>query len=94
MHRAFFICANQAAEVIGVGSTSVHRWACRQVTPYNFPLRVVKHGGHNFIAEADVRIAEQVQREFPMPHGRLTSARREQMKRYAEILRAAMTPRA
>jgi hypothetical protein len=87
MHGAFFLCANYAASVVGLDPRCIWAWAKRKTTSYDFPLRVVEQGGHIYIAEADVRVAERVQREFPLLRGRIKHQRREEMKAYALRLR-------
>jgi hypothetical protein len=93
VQRGFFVCPNQAALTVGLTGHCVWTWAKRQVTSYGFPLRVVKHRGHIFIAEEDVRVLERVNRDFPLARGGPgDQKRREQMKQFAERLRAAMMP--
>jgi hypothetical protein len=93
MQGGFYYHPDRAAEIIGLHSTTVWKWARTATTSYAYPLRIVKHGGHYFIDETDVRVLEKVHRDFPLRKGGPgTRQRREAMCSYATRLHAAATP--
>lgn len=86
----FYVLPAHVAAVTGVGLTALWNWAKVGATSYGYPLTVRVHGSRRFLDERDARIVAMVQREYPLAAGRGRPAKRAEMKRYAEHLRATL----
>jgi hypothetical protein len=87
-----YMSPHRAALLVGASDKALRRCARRAATWYGASLDVVKHGGHSLIEERDVLVLAEVNQKFPVGNGPLPRIRREEMRAYAERVRAKLTP--
>jgi len=91
IQNGFFYSPERASEIVGLSNWTLFKWAKDQVTQYGYSLNTVKHQRHNLIDEIDVHVMAAVQKDFPRGRGHIPAGKRDQMKRYADQLRAKLT---
>jgi hypothetical protein len=92
INGGFYSCAHRVAADAGITHDTVENWLRRQMTSYGYSLTVTTHRGQRLLEETDITVIGAVQQAFPLTGGADRKHRREQMRQYAERLRATLKP--
>jgi hypothetical protein len=87
-----FVCPRRAAPLVGVTHPTLAACARRGSSWFGMPLETAKLGEHVLLEERQCFVLAAVNREFPVSKGPIPRARREQMRQYAERVRAKLMP--